>query len=160
MPVKFEQTQPTGRVEYITPKWFFDQMGLFDLDPCAAKVMPWKTAKKSYTERGLERLWSGCVWLNPPYGIKNGEYDFVRKLVKHGNGVALLGLKTGSKIWQDEVLPNCSGLIFLKGRVVFCNTDGSSTSGYYGYHALTSFGQGGLAKLKRINNEKGVLMCR
>lgn len=54
---------------WLTPKWLLDELGEFDLDPCAApEPRPFPTAKKMISEKdgcGLSAKWEGRVWLNP-----------------------------------------------------------------------------------------------
>jgi hypothetical protein len=62
-----------GSQDWITPYPLIDGLGgadAFDLDPCAAEVMPWPTAKNQFTakEDGLSQPWSGSVFLSPPWG--------------------------------------------------------------------------------------------
>jgi hypothetical protein len=56
--------------EWYTPRYIFDAMGCdFDLDPASpGRDVPWVPARRHYTKGGLEREWSGFVWLSPPYG--------------------------------------------------------------------------------------------
>ena len=61
----------TGHETWITPPRLQQSLGHFDLDPCAADVMPYKTADVMITKEqdGLKQDWTGKrVWLNPPYG--------------------------------------------------------------------------------------------
>jgi hypothetical protein len=109
--------------DWITPKSIIDALGLFDLDPCQSKKQPWPCARRGYTitDDGLSKPWAGCVWLNPPYGRFIG--DWVRKLVSHGNGVALMFARTDTKWFQDAC--SCSSaMLFLRGRVRFHDAKG------------------------------------
>ena len=117
--------------DWITPKWIIDAFNkqtdskwFFDLDPCACIVQPWNTAKKSYTKKddGLNQKWTGAVYCNPPYGPHAGEW--MRKLAKHGNGVALIFARTETQVWQDDIFPNASGFLWIRGRLVFCRPNG------------------------------------
>ncbi|HVI40922.1 MAG TPA: DNA N-6-adenine-methyltransferase, partial [Anaerovoracaceae bacterium] len=81
---------------WLTPKWLLDELGEFDLDPCAApNPRPFPTAKKMITEAdecGLKASWHGRVWLNPPYGKQIGPW--LEKLKSHGDGIALVFART------------------------------------------------------------------
>lgn len=60
----------TGESTWITPPELQKALGKFDLDPCAADDMPYRTAARMVTksEDGLKVDWTGeRVWLNPPF---------------------------------------------------------------------------------------------
>ena len=50
--------------EHLTPLEIINQLGEFDLDPCASIIRPWETAKKYWTinENGLIMPWKGRVF--------------------------------------------------------------------------------------------------
>lgn len=110
--------------EWYTPPWIIDALGPFDLDPCAPSER-FYTANRSYTKQmdGLNQLWSGRVWLNPPYsnpliGL------FLRKLVLHGNGIALVFNRMDTALWHDVIFPSASAIRILRGRLKFINDAG------------------------------------
>jgi hypothetical protein len=86
--------------EWLTPPEFFDAMAVsFDLDVASpgATVAPWIPAHRHLTQRqdGLTQPWGEAfVWMNCPYGLRNGLLDWIDKFLDHGehkgNGVALL----------------------------------------------------------------------
>jgi hypothetical protein len=43
------------------------------------------------------------VWLNPPYGQRNGMQAWLDKFVQHGNGVILLPAYTYTGWWHDFI---------------------------------------------------------
>ncbi len=119
--------------DWITPKWiieafnnFTDDGMYFDLDPCASVTQPWLTARKSYTveQNGLEQLWFGNVWLNPPYGPHT--IKWVEKLIKHKTGIALIFARVETKLWQDGIFPTANGYLFPKRRIQFALPDGTT----------------------------------
>lgn len=92
-------------------------LGHFDLDPCAADNMPYKTADRMVTknEDGLKVDWTGKrVWLNPPYGR-----DMSQFLAKMRIGIALLPSRTDTSWFHDLVLPRVCGIFFIRGRIKF-----------------------------------------
>jgi hypothetical protein len=137
------------RTEYLTPPFILKALGPFDLDPCAPKVRPWKIAAKHYTEDGLSKPWSGLVWLNPPYGKKNAERSWVEKLMRHGNGIALLFSKPETRLWQEVIFPATDGFLFIDRRLSFYNTDGSATQGTFGSSVLIAVGPEALKRLEK-----------
>lgn len=139
----------TGRVEYVTPKRIIDELGPFDLDPCAAEVRPWPIAKVHLTELGLEARWRGLVFVNPPYGRSNNERAWLERLADHGSGIALIFAKPETALWQEVIWPKADAILFVAGRISFCNTDGQSTGGHFGPSALVAFGDKATKRLDR-----------
>jgi hypothetical protein len=90
--------------DWITPQWILEPLGKFDLDPCASEVMPWKTAKISYTEadNGLRKPWPGRIWMNPPFDRRSIGL-WMRKMKEHGNGIALIPAATETKHFRETV---------------------------------------------------------
>ena len=108
---------------YLTPLGFIRSLGRFDLDPCGAPEHP--TADTVWTPEevgdGLSMPWHGRVWLNPPYGRTMREW--VSALFRHGSGVALIPCAPDTKLWQELILPNASGVLLVKGRIRYVNSD-------------------------------------
>ena len=126
---------------WLTPKWVIDALGEFDLDPCAAETQPWPTAKKHYTkyDDGLALPWSGRVWMNPPYNTKVNMWT--RRLADHGNGVALVFVRSHRKWFIEDVLLRADATLFIEGRIVFYKPSGKP-AGLSGKHpsALVAYG--------------------
>lgn len=114
--------------EWYTPKSIFNGLGCwFDLDvahpgggmatthvPCAAYLH----------ERALEYQWAGFVWMNPPFGGRNGIVPWLDKFFTHGNGIALVPDRTSAPWWQDAACKS-SALLFMSPKVKFEKPDGS-----------------------------------
>lgn len=85
--------------EWLTPPPIIQALGFFDLDPCAPVDRPWDTARQHYSRRddGLAQDWGGRVWMNPPFGTQ--AIDWLRKMVKHGNGIALVPARTETRMF-------------------------------------------------------------
>lgn len=110
---------------WLTPKYIIDTLGPFDLDPCAApEPRPWETAKNNFvkSDDGLLKIWSGFVWLNPPYGPETGIW--LDKLGNHNNGIALVFARTDTR-WFQNIARIASLLFFPAGRIHFYKPDGS-----------------------------------
>lgn len=109
---------------WITPREIVDALGPFDLDPCAAPVMPWRTAETMYQppQDGLALPWAGFVWLNPPYGRE--AVRWLRRLAEHGHGIALTFARTETRWFWETIWPRATSLFFFEGRITFCNTEG------------------------------------
>lgn len=110
---------------HITPRHIIDALGPFDLDPCAADPRPWDCATKNYTEAqdGLSQHWSGRVWLNPPFDTRCVG-TWIKRMAAHGRGTALVHARTDTK-WFQPIWRNATGILFLRGRLVFYQPDGS-----------------------------------
>jgi len=76
--------------EWYTPRYIFEALGLtFDLDPASAgRGRDCVPARKIYTKEddGLHQSWHGLVFLNPPFGGRNGHVPWLVKFFDHGNG--------------------------------------------------------------------------
>ena len=110
---------------WLTPEYFFSELGNFDLDPCAApEPRPFPTAKKMLSlpkHDGLKEEWKGRIWLNPPYGSHTPFW--LKKLKEHNDGIALVFARTDTK-WFQEIMQN-QGVFLLKGRIKFLYPDGT-----------------------------------
>lgn len=139
--------------EWLTPPEILSSLGDFDLDPCSPIVRPWNTAKKHYSveDDGLEKEWSGRIFLNPPYGPQTGTW--LKKLADHGDGVALVFARTETEMFHQYVWERASGLLFLKGRLHFhyvngdragMNAGGPSVLIAYGKNNVESLAHSGI----------------
>jgi hypothetical protein len=139
--------------EWLTPPELIKKLGTFDLDPCAPIYRPWDTAKFHYTiiEDGLSKEWFGRVWLNPPYGKETGKW--LNKLVKHGNGIALVFARTETEMFFDYIWSRADGLLFLKGRLYFYHVNGEKAKSNSGAPSvLVAYGQNNVNALKRVSD--------
>lgn len=107
-------------VEWYTPAWVFEELGIdFDLDPSSPHDMKSMVpAKEKYTvfDDGLSKDWHGRVWLNPPYGKETPFW--IRRMIEHGNGIALVFSRTDTK-WCQDAMKACSSMLFVGGRIDF-----------------------------------------
>jgi hypothetical protein len=107
--------------EWLTPPEILQRLGPFDLDPCAPEqaVRPWPTAAIHYSKSmdGLSRPWSGRVWLNPPFGRE--AVKWLRRLVEHGNGIALVPARTETEMFYECVWCVATAICFIRRRPHF-----------------------------------------
>jgi len=108
---------------WLTPPEWVDTLGPFDTDPCCPPNMPWPTATRMLSADGLEAEWTGRVWLNPPFGRE--AVKWLRKLVAHGNGIALVPARTETAMFYECVWPRADSVCFVQGRPHFHRADGS-----------------------------------
>lgn len=123
-PIRTGQTD-----EHYTPPDVFEALDCtFDLDPCQPErnreflSVP---VSRFYTQQddGLKQSWSGFVWLNPPFGGRNGIVPWLRKFLDHGNGIALANALTSCG-WFHEFAPKMDAILFPRGKTKFVNPDG------------------------------------
>lgn len=119
----------SGEKTWLTPKHIIDALGHFDTDPCCPPNMPWRTADRMLTKAddGTTAPWVGRVWLNPPYGRE--AYPFLERMSRYnGGGIALIFVRTDAKQWHDWVFPCADSVLFLRGRLRFCDADGNEAN--------------------------------
>lgn len=110
---------------WLTPPEIITALGPFDLDPCAAPNMPWRTASRMLTvaDDGLTHDWTGSrVWLNPPYGREIDRW--MERMASHGDGIALIFARTETAMYFRYVWPKATSILFLEGRLFFYREDG------------------------------------
>lgn len=146
---------PFGRTDdWFTPPEILKPLGAFDLDPCTSITRPWDTARVHYTieDDGLSKQWFDRVWMNPPYS-RDVIGLFMKRMGEHGNGIALVFARTETVFFQRWVFPLCDSILFLEGRLNFCNTAGirsrlnagaPSVLIAYGHHNVECLGDSGL----------------
>ncbi len=113
--------------EWFTPRSIFAALGVrFDLDPCSPGLGHWVPADRIYTEAddGLEQPWAGRVFMNPPFGGRNGHVPWLEKFIAHGDGVGIVRAYTSSAWWHDYI-PRVDALLFPRGKTKFIRPDGS-----------------------------------
>jgi phage N-6-adenine-methyltransferase len=128
----------TGDTEWYTPASILEAarevMGGIDLDPASSDAQQAQATVKAsqyFTigTNGLERVWRGRVWLNPPYA--RGWVDlFVEKMVasyqsgEMQTGIMLTNSATETRWWQMAASA-CDAVCFRKGRVRFLKVEGN-----------------------------------
>lgn len=139
-----------GKDEWLTPVEIIQSVGPFDLDPCSPISRPWPTAANHFTKNddGLKLNWFGNVWMNPPYG--NETIHWMRKLKKHGNGIALIFARTETKTFHECVWGAADGILWLKGRIKFCHVNGQPAKNSGGAPSvLIAYGKDNAERLKK-----------
>jgi len=152
---------PDGKDIWLTPPEIVKSLGIFDLDPCAAVDQPWQTAKRHFTivDDGLKQTWFGRVWMNPPYGSEAKKW--LKKLVDHGNGMALIFARTETQAFFDYVWDKADAILFLKGRITFYNRDGTKAPNCSGAPScLVAYGKENVDALKQCGLEGKLLVLK
>lgn len=113
--------------EWYTPREIFDALDVqFDLDPCSPGPGHWVPAREIYTKAddGLSKPWVGRVFMNPPFGGRNGHVPWLRKFIEHGDGIAIVRAYT-SAAWFHDWVPRTEAQLFPRGKTKFVRPDGN-----------------------------------
>lgn len=112
--------------EWYTPRHIFDALGCsFDMDVASpgGDVTWWLPATVFLTRNSLETRWLGFVWMNPPFGGRNGLVPWLTKFFKHGDGIALVPDRTSAPWWQDFA-PRADLILFVAPKIKFIDATG------------------------------------
>lgn len=148
--------------EWRTPKYVFDAMRTpFDMDVAAAERNDHVPAEYVIrrAEDGLRADWHGFVWMNPPFGGRNGIRPWLEKFRAHDDGVCLTPDRTSAPWWQWAA-NQMSYILFVSPKIKFVRPDGSlgkspgcgtclMSRGNNGYNALVNAKNSGLGVLVR-----------
>ena len=161
----------TGENEWYTPDEHLELaravLGSFDLDPASSHVANRKVqAKQFFSEEtnGLDKPWSGNVWLNPPYA-QPAISHFADKMVDEWvrgevTGAIVLTHNYTDTAWFQKLARSATAICFTRGRVRFVSPTGelaAPTQGqaffYFGHNVdafAQSFGEVGfIAEVRR-----------
>lgn len=145
--------------EWYTPAHIFAALDeYFDLDVAAPLDGPrhvpcWNW----FSQDSLSRQWNGFVWMNPPFGARNGLVPWLDKFFAHGNGIALTPDRTSAP-WFQDALERCDGLLFVAPKVKFERPDGSVGNSPGHGVALFAAGSRATAALARAHGKIGQLL--
>jgi len=133
---------------HITPRWIIDALGPFDLDPAAADPRPWDCATTNWASHGLDRDWSGFVFLNPPFD-RYVVGAWIARLAQHGRGICLTHARTEAG-WFEPIWQHAATILFLADRLHFHRPDGSRQPANSGAPpVLAAFGEEAAMRLHR-----------
>jgi len=120
--------RPGKSDEWYTPRYIFEALGeTFDLDVAAPVDRTYVTtpALGFFTEGALTREWRGFVWVNPPFGKRNGLEPWLDKFFTHNYGIALTPDRTSAPWWQAAAR-RADGTLFISPKVRFIKPDGTT----------------------------------
>jgi hypothetical protein len=135
--------------DWHTPPDIFAKLGgLRFFDPCAPSDrthyhVPLVHADAFYTKEddGLVRPWPDLIiFMNPPFGGREGHLPWLQKFFKHANGIAICRAYTSSRWWHSVVIRNAETLLFPRGKTKFIRPDG--TIGSAPGHGIALVGMG------------------
>lgn len=112
--------------EWYTPKYVFDALDCrFDLDVAAPLRGPRHVPADTYIyDYSLRKPWHGFVWMNPPFGGRNGISPWLDRFFEHGSGIALTPDRTSAPWWQ-KAAKRADAIMFVAGKIKFERPDGS-----------------------------------
>lgn len=153
--------EATGKSDdWYTPKFVFDALvAKFDLDVAGDANAPayCVPAPVALSGAGLEQRWTGFVWMNPPFGGRNGISPWLDKFIAHGNGIALTPDRTSAP-WFQQTVTRMDAVLFTP-KIKFLRPDGTPGGSPSNGTALMAIGpQGGAALLRAAANGLGVLL--
>lgn len=137
--------------EWYTPAYIFDALGeTFDMDVAGPELGVGTHVPTSvWCSRGsLQVAWRGFVWMNPPFGGRNGLVPWLDKFFAHGNGIALTPDRTSTSWWQDAAT-KADAMCFVHGKIRFERPDGSVGKAPSNGTTLFAAGERAVAALER-----------
>lgn len=142
--------------EWYTPPEIFEGLGLeFDLDPCSPFPVPCHVPARRVLNRyddGLAQPWHGLVFMNPPFGGRNGHVPWLRKFLEHGSGIAVVRAYTSSG-WFHEWAVKAETMLFPRGKTKFIRADGER--GCSPGHGVVLLGMGAISNAALERSELG-----
>ena len=140
----------SGNNEWYTPRGYIEAarrvMGSIDIDPASTEAANEVVQAKTYYTKetdGLSQIWSGNVWLNPPYA---GDLivKFISKLEEElsriRQAIVLVNNATETE-WFNRLVRMSSEVCFPRGRLKFYNPEGQIGAPLQG-QALLYIGEG------------------
>lgn len=139
--------------EWYTPPRVFNAMVCsFDLDVASPgrEATPWIPAVRFILADSLQAEWRGFVWMNPPFGARNGLVPWLDKFVTHADGVCLVPDRTSAPWWQ-QFAPRADLILFVASKLKFIGIDGKPGMSPAQGTCLMSCGARGNEALRRAS---------
>lgn len=135
----------SGNNEWYTPAEFIEAarqaMGSIDLDPASNDIANEIVKAETYytvETNGLDKEWTGNVWMNPPYA-SDLIGKFVDKLIEqrenYKQAIILVNNATETE-WFNKLISISSAVCFPKSRVKFYMPDGKTGAPLQGQAVL------------------------
>jgi len=112
--------------EWYTPPFVFQKLACEFKDDVASPgydTTPWIPADRFIIRNSLSVTWEGFVWMNPPFGKRNGLVPWLAKFFEHGDGIALVPDRTSAPWWQ-QFAPKADRILFVSPKLKFIDADG------------------------------------
>ena len=151
--------RPGETDEWYTPKYIFDALACtFDLDPAnAAPGGGFVPCRERYASEGLEKPWRGFVWMNPPFGGRNGIVPWLEKFVRHDDGIALTPDRTSAP-WFQTYAMRVDAIVFVSPKIKFIRPDGTEGRSPGSGTALMGVGNRAVTVLRRAAPKLGLFV--
>ena len=134
--------------EWYTPEYVFKALGCtFDMD-VAGSYLATCPARRILTSGGLETRWEGFVWMNPPFGGRNGIEPWLAKFRSHKNGIALAPDRTSAP-WFQRHVRHMERVLFVSPKIRFIPGPGVKESSPGQGTCLMALGKQGVDALIR-----------
>jgi phage N-6-adenine-methyltransferase len=142
----------SGENEWYTPPKFIEAarltMGGIDLDPASCALANKTVKAKTFYDKaanGLEKKWSGKVWMNPPYSHPEiGEFsEKIASEFDSGNveEACVLVNNATDTAWFQSMMERAAGACFIKGRVKYLDKTGIPANTPLQGQAILYFGK-------------------
>jgi DNA N-6-adenine-methyltransferase (Dam) len=147
--------------DWWTPAYIFDALGTtFDMDVAtafdAATHVP---AHEKIYRNSMAQTWRGFIWMNAPFGKRNGIRPWLEKFFAHGNGIALVPDRTSAP-WFKWAAAQSDAILFISPKVKFERPDGTLGKSPSTGTALIAKGQKGVNALVNARGAGLGWMCR
>jgi hypothetical protein len=146
--------------DWFTPDYVFDALGCrFDLDVAAPESGPLHVpCHRWISANSLDFEWFGFVWMNPPFGGRNGIWPWLDKFLAHGNGIALTPDRTSAP-WFHAAWDRADAILFAR-KTPFVRPDGSKQGSPAFGTALWAVGPRGVDALCTAAGKGFGKLCR
>lgn len=135
----------SGNNEWYTPADYIEAarevMGSIDVDPASNDIAQETVKAKTYytaETNGLDKEWSGNVWMNPPYA-SDLIGKFIEKLISElpniAQAIVLVNNATETE-WFNKLVSNADAVCFPRSRVKFYMPDGKTGAPLQGQAVL------------------------
>jgi phage N-6-adenine-methyltransferase len=135
----------SGNNEWYTPAEYIEAarevMGSIDIDPASNDIAQETVKAKIYytaETNGLDKEWSGNVWMNPPYA-SDLIGKFIEKLISElpniAQAIVLVNNATETE-WFNKLISNADAVCFPRSRVKFYMPDGKTGAPLQGQAVL------------------------
>lgn len=153
--------KPGKSNEWYTPAYIFDALGCaFDLDVATPEdgPLPHVPASEWLWHDSLNAAWFGFIWMNPPFGGRNGLVPWLQKFINHANGICLVPDRTSAPWWQTYA-QRMDAVLFVAPKIKFIAGPGAKASSPAQGTCLMTIGAQGLEALARAaGNGLGTFM--